>query len=241
MNESETLGKVISALEKAGCLEYVEFIGSWAQFIYSKTILKDFVPEIKTKDIDILYRDVKLPRGESKIDVVACLKEEGFEYNEETESRIAKFYYGEDMELEFLTSSIPSKERGVFKIPSIGINAEGLRDLRILTEHAMKVVYLGHRIYVAEPEAFVLQKMLCNPKRVPPDKKEKDMASVEGLLTVIRKNDESRERLNRYYLGLTKKEQMIINQVRENYKGKYNLSFEVKENQIKAILKIDKS
>lgn len=219
---SNSLNTVIKALDKAGALPYVVFVGSWAQYIYSQTIFPGYYPNVKTRDIDIMYTDLKIPATD--LPVVKCLTENGFKYVEDPYSGVAKFYGNEEAEVEFLTRSIPSKERAVYTIKQLGIKSEGLRDMNILTEHTAKVMFMGKSINVPEPAAYILQKLLGLQNRKPEIKREKDVSSAEALLQYISNDPVQLDRLYSIYDTLTKHEKEKIDWAINTYGNRYDFS-----------------
>ena len=65
-----------------------------------------------------------------------------------------------------------------------------------------------YTIIVPEPEAYILQKLLINPKRKDVEKREKDMRSIQVLIPHI-----SKDRINEILDNLTKKQQNTITDV----------------------------
>jgi hypothetical protein len=52
----------------------------------------------------------------------------------------------------------------------------------MLADYPLELGCNNYVITVPEPEAYVLQKLLTNPVRMPQGKKEKDIQAVRGLL-----------------------------------------------------------
>ena len=66
---------------------------------------------------------------------------------------------------------------------------------------------------VPEPAVYVVQKILTNPIRNPPEKKTKDINSVKELLYHIEKSPEHLSKLKEVYNTLAKKQLKILEQV----------------------------
>ena len=64
----------------------------------------------------------------------------------------------------------------------------------------------------------MVQKILTNPVRNPPEKREKDIASVKELLFHIQKVDYHKEKLGEVCSSLTKKQLKTLKTVCEEYK-----------------------
>jgi hypothetical protein len=183
--QREAFWDAIEVFDREELLPHVMLIGSWAEYIYQFHLKSDFRPNLRTRDIDFLY--VNLNRPEKDIRLFNGLKEKGFVYKEDSFSGVGKFVKEDLLELEFITRVL-GKGRATYKIPSIGIEAEGLRVVNMLADYPLKVECNDHVIIVPEPEAYVLQKLLTNPTRTPVDKKEKDIQAVRELLKHIDSN-----------------------------------------------------
>lgn len=70
-----------------------------------------------------------------------------------------------------------------------------------------------YTIIVPEPAVYVIQKILTNPTRKPPEKKQKDIAAVKELLYHIEKSPEHLMKLQEVYASLSKKQLKILKQV----------------------------
>lgn len=107
----------------------------------------------------------------------------------------SRFYKEDLLELEFLTRILGAGTEGKIEIKSLGITSEGLRVINILGLFAKEVKVLSpdkneYTIIVPEPAVYVIQKILTNPTRKPPEKKQKDIAAVKELLYHIEKSPE---------------------------------------------------
>jgi hypothetical protein len=199
----------IEVFDREGLLPYVMLIGSWAEYAYQFHFKSDFRPNLRTRDIDFLYINLNRPKKDIKLS--NGLKEKGFVYKEDSVSGVGKFVKEDLLELEFITRVL-GKGRQTYKIPSIGIEAEGLRIVNMLADYPLEIVCNNHVIIVPEPEAYVLQKLLTNPTRTPQDKREKDIQAVRGLLKHINK-----DRKHQIYDKMPKKSQKIVDFVCETY------------------------
>jgi hypothetical protein len=68
--------------------------------------MTSFSPNVHTKDLDLLYGNIHMPKKE--INLIPTLKSLGFSYVENTSSGAAKFIKEDLLELEFLTRVIGS-------------------------------------------------------------------------------------------------------------------------------------
>ena len=203
--QREAFWDALEVFEQEGLLPYVMLIGSWAEFIYQFYFKSEFTPNLKTRDVDFLYLNLNRPKND--INLFKGLREKGFTYREDTLSGVGKFIKGDLLELEFITRVLGKGQR-IYKIPSIGIEAEGLRIVNMLADYPLELECRDYIIIVPEPEAYVLQKLLTNPVRVPPGKKEKDIQAVRELLKHI-----NVKRLRQIFDKLPEKNQKAINSV----------------------------
>lgn len=55
-------------------MDYVILIGSWAEYVYKETgLLNNFIPNIKTLDLDFLLKNLKKPTPPKLIDIFMSL------------------------------------------------------------------------------------------------------------------------------------------------------------------------
>jgi hypothetical protein len=208
IEQENSFWQAIETFDNEGLLPYIMLIGSWAEYIYSFYFETDFKPNLRTKDVDFLYRNINRPKNEIKI--ISALKEIGFYYAEHPISGASKFFKEDLLEIEFLTRIIGSGSKHIYEIPSLGIKAEGLRIINMLNNYPLELECKEFIITVPEPAAYLLQKLLTNPTRTPFVKREKDIYSVKELLFHIRQSKWNYGRLKPIFESLTKKEQSII-------------------------------
>jgi len=199
----------IDVFDRVRLLPHVMLIGSWAEYIYRFHFKSKFRPNLRTRDIDFLY--VNLNRPKEDIDLFNGLREKGFLYKEDNLTGVGKFVKEDLLELEFITRVL-GKGQPTYKIPCIGIEAEGLRVVNMLADYPLTLKCNNYQITVPEPEAYVLQKLLTNPIRTPQNKKEKDMQSVQELLKYINK-----DRARQIFDAMSKKNQKVVESVCKTY------------------------
>ena len=200
---------IIEVFDQKGLLPYVMLIGSWAEYIYQFYFKSDFRPNLRTRDVDFLYMNLHRPKSDIKL--LDGLKEKGFLYKEDVLSGIGKFVKEDLLELEFMTRDL-GKGQPTYKIPSIGIEAEGLRVVNMLVNYPLEIVCNNHTVIVPEPEAYLLQKLLTNPTRTPASKKEKDIQAVHTLLKYA-----NNDRIHQIFDGMSKKSKKIVARVCEEH------------------------
>lgn len=213
--QEQAFWDTIKVLHDIEILSHVMLIGSWAEYLYPSLFDSDFEPNIRTRDIDFFYRNLKLPN--KPVRFVEAMKRSGFVYDVDTYSEVAKFYKEDLLEIEFLTKVIGSGSRSVYTIEGLGIKAEGLRIINILDDFATEVNQNGYTIIVPLPAAYIVQKLLANPTRVPASKKAKDIAAVVNLLEHINASEKHRQDLANLIGTLTAKQKKTLYEVTEQY------------------------
>lgn len=206
--QEQAFWDTIKVLQELDVLSHVMLIGSWAEYLYPSLFETEFEPNIRTRDIDFFYRNLKLPN--KPVRFVEAMKRSGFVYDVDTYSEVAKFYKEDLLEIEFLTKVIGSGSRSVYTIEGLGIKAEGLRIINILDDFATEVNQNGYTVIVPLPAAYVVQKLLANPTRVPASKREKDIAAVVNLLEHIKASEKHRQDLERVIATLTPKQLKVL-------------------------------
>ena len=101
--DKAALQSVIEALNRAGALESVILVGSWAEFLYEECGIfsKDYTSVGKTMDMDFLIKNLRKPKP--AVDVIDEITALGFKYNEDYITGISKFLDLEkELEIEFL-------------------------------------------------------------------------------------------------------------------------------------------
>ena len=211
MNEQQSaFWDIIEVFNKEGLLPYVMLIGSWAEYIYQYYFQSDFRPNLRTRDVDYLYINLKKPQ-ESMVGLFDKMREKEFIYVEDALSGIGKFVKEDLLELEFITR-VFGKGQSTNMIPSLNIKAEGLREVNMLADYPLTLECNEYMITVPEPEAYILQKLFANPTRKPEFKKEKDIQAIRELLPHINKS-----RIRQLLDNLSRKEQQTINTVCTKY------------------------
>lgn len=206
--------QTINAFDEIGLLRYVMIIGSWAEYFYPSLFSTDFAANLRTRDVDFFYKNINLP--EEKIPVVEKLKEIGYVYDEL--DGISRFYKEDLLELEFLTRVLGSGSDKRMEIKPLGIVSEGLRVINILANFPREVEAKSpdgkfYKLIVPEPAVYVVQKILTNPIRNPPEKKTKDIVAVKELLYHILQSEEHTAKLKEVYKSLSAKQLKVLKQV----------------------------
>jgi hypothetical protein len=206
-NQKECLVEVLILFEKLGLSKHLILIGSWVEYFYDEFFQDDYYPNIATRDIDLLYRNIRIPNH--KVALITALKELGFIYDENPLNKVARFYKSNIVELEFLTR-IVGQDQMYYEIASIGITAEGLRDLSLLEKFSVKINRKNFSVVVPEPAAYVIHKILINERRLKNGKSEKDMRSIKEILYHIQRHPGQRILFSQIVRDMTKKERTIF-------------------------------
>ena len=82
-----------------------------------------------------------------------------------------------------------------------------------MDDFATEVTRNGYTVIVPLPAAYVVQKILVNPTRVPASKKEKDIAAVNNLLEHIKLSEKHRKDLEQVLSALTVKQLKVLDDV----------------------------
>lgn len=209
--QEQAFWDTIRVLHDIDILSHVMLIGSWAEYLFPLLFETEFEPNIRTRDIDFFYRNVGVPN--QPVQFVAAMRQNGFLYEVDAVSEVARFYKEDLLEIEFLTKVIGSGSQTSYLIRSLGIKAEGLRVINILDDFATEVTKNGYTVIVPLPSAYVIQKILANPTRVPAGKKAKDIAAVINLLDHIKASEKHRQDLERVLATLTTKQLKVLDEV----------------------------
>ncbi len=208
------------ALDELDIIENI-IIGSWAEYLYPQLFETDFMPNIRTRDVDFFYRNINLPRRE--VPIISKLAEFGFLHDASPYTEVSKFYKEDLLELEFLTRVIGAGRKNQNNIKSLGIKAEGLREINILADYVCEVNKNDYCLQVPEPSAYIIQKILTNPTRIPKYKQKKDINAVEELLIHVNGTPYHKNKLKEIYNSLSKKQLKTVEMVlHENHLELFN-------------------
>ncbi len=186
MDETEQLDEqrrafwdIINALHDARALEYVIVIGSWAEYLYQVSNIFRIRTSLRTQDMDLLVPNINRPS--ERIDLATELQKHGLELRQSREG-LMKFDKTGIIDVEFLVREIGRGQMEPYRVNSLGVTAQGLRNMEILTNNTFTITVNGFTIIVPGPEAYVLQKLVINEERRPEYKKEKGIEAVRGVL-----------------------------------------------------------
>jgi hypothetical protein len=207
----ELLAAVLKELQEKGVLDGLVIVGSWCQYYYR--ILFDNAPEIpllRTLDIDFLVPNPS--RFTTNVDVSALLNQLGFDNDFDHMTGLVKYVHP-DLEIQFLTPASGRAKDTPCEIKQLNINAESLTYMKMLQDYKFSMTHKGLTLWLPEPEAYTLHKILISIKRKDPAKKEKDLMAAKSIGELCLEYETRKERLKTIYVHLPKKWQRTISSV----------------------------
>lgn len=207
--------KILNLFQKEEILDDLIIIGSWCLPIYDEYFKFPFLQTtLRTRDLDILVPAPSKFRRE--INLVGRFKEIGFETQFGAGTGYIRLMHPE-LIVEFL---VPERGRGTdmpFPIRNLGINAQALRYLNLLTERPITVDYHRYKLKVPSPARFGLHKLIISQIRSKRDKADKDILAGVSVLTALIQIHKAGE-ISDVYHALPKKWQVKIIQSLEAIK-----------------------
>jgi len=175
--------EVLRRLNKAGVLKDLILVGSWCIPFYKdyfKTI--KYATTIRTRDVDFMVPGhIKI---NTKVDIVELLKDLGFVVGFQGREGHVKLEHPE-LAIEFL---VPEKGRGSnkpFPLKELGINAQPLRYLSLLTQKIIHTEIEGIKVYLPHPVIFAFHKLIIATLRKNEDKAAKDIGGALRILKAV--------------------------------------------------------
>ena len=205
--------EVLRRINKAGVLKNIVLIGSWCIPLYKEYFLgTKYVTSITTRDVDLL---VPLPLNiKVKVDMENLLKDLGFILNFNGPQGYIKLEHP-DLSLEFL---VPERGAGLnkpFKLPQLGLNAQSLRYLNLLSTKIINVKINGLRINLPHPAVFALHKLVISKERKNKDKEEKDQEAAVRIIRALLDKGEA-DKLKFFFMSFTPKLRKVIINILRN-------------------------
>jgi len=206
--------EVLKRLDSSGVLKHLVLVGSWCIPFY-REYFKDveYVTSITTRDIDLF---VPLPLGiKNKIDIEELLDGLGFVVDFKGSEGYISLNHPE-LILEFLVAERGAGLNKPYQLGQLGINAQPLRFLNLLTKKLINVKIEGIRINLPHPALFALHKIIVSDRRRKGDKKSKDLdAAVRVIRALLDKGEV--DKLKFFFMGFTPKlRKKIINILKDN-------------------------
>ncbi len=180
--------EVLRRLNNAKVLKDIILIGSWCIPFYREYFVKgEYIPSIKTRDIDFLVPVPK--RIRTKVDIPELLKDLGFVVGFKGAEGYIRLEHPE-LIIEFL---VAEKGKGLDKpypLPQLGLNAQALRFLSFLTGNTIRVRIGDVPIILPHPVNFSLHKLIIFQRRKNPQKMTKDKETAIKILKALVDNSE---------------------------------------------------
>lgn len=180
--------EVLRRFDKVGILKHVILIGSWCMPFYSDYFEDaSYGLSLRTRDLDFL---VPIPAQlKNKVDLACLLEDLGFIY-EFVGAGYTKLVHPE-LAIEFL---VPERGRGSdkpFSLSAIGVNAQQLRYLDILSRHLIRVNKEGFTVALPHPALFAFHKLIIASLRKEKSKSDKDTREAIRTLKELLSKDGS--------------------------------------------------
>ena len=189
------LSAVLQRLQDSGALEKLILTGSWCQYYYRIMFNASLeIPLIRTTDIDFLIPNP--PKISKSVDITKILNDLGFDNDFDYYTGLLKYVHP-DLEIQFITPALGRGKTKPYEIKKYNINAEGLRYLTLLQDFKFQMRHENITLWLPEPEAFFLQKILTSEKRKNEAKKTRDLstAKIIGELCLHTKGHHSKMRI----------------------------------------------
>ncbi len=171
------LSAVLQKLQDSGALEKLILTGSWCQYYYRILFNASLeIPLIRTTDIDFLVPNP--PKISKSVDITKILNDLGFDNDFDYYTGLLKYVHP-DLEIQFITPALGRGKSKPYEIEKYNINAEGLRYLKLLQDFKFQMKHENITLWLPEPEAFFLQKILTSQKRKNEAKKTRDLSTAK--------------------------------------------------------------
>jgi hypothetical protein len=138
----------------------------------------------------------------------------GFDSDFDYSTGLVKYVHP-DLEIQFLTPALGHVKDTPYEIKKLNINAEGLTYMKMLQDYKFSMTHGGVTIWLPEPEAYCLHKILISPRRKNPAKKEKDLLAAKSIGELCIQYEIHREQLKNMYDHMPKKWQRTVSGILE--------------------------
>lgn len=184
----ELCQQVLSRLEQAGVLQHLVLVGSWCLVLYREYFRGwGTIHAIRTRDMDFLVpQPLRMPR---QVNVPALLMDLGFITGWRGQEGVMLLEHPEVL-IEFLVSEHGRSGDAITQLPKLGVNAQRLRYMDILTMKTLRLAFGKIPITAPHPAAFALHKLLVAPRRKNMEKKLKDLDAAIMVLELLEKKQE---------------------------------------------------
>ncbi len=197
MEKFDLLLSVLRDLQKANLLKHFVLVGSWClefyRYFYNNPVE---IPATRTMDADILIPK-QFPK-DKYVRVVDIMENNDFIVEIEYMSGLYKFTHV-NLTVEFLTDPGAKPDEGIHEFKQLGITAQELRYMKIPLEFKMPVTFKDISLFIPEPEAFTLHKLIVCCLRRNPEKAVKDAETAKAMLLFFAGKTKHIERLHEIY------------------------------------------
>lgn len=227
-NQYKLCVEILKRLNDVGILDKIILIGSWCIPLYKQYFLtSDFAAPLRTRDIDFL---IPFPNKiREKVDVPELLKDLGYVVGFKGTYGFIQLEHPTLM-VEFL---VPEKGKGTdkpFSLPQLGLNAQTLRFLDLLSSKTITVQLEGIPVILPHPAPYSLHKLLIAQRRLNKEKAPKDKRDAILVIRNIFENKEEKS-LSELFKPLPKKWQKMILKSLEEEKEMEISTFLINEEQ----------
>ncbi|MDP2927659.1 MAG: GSU2403 family nucleotidyltransferase fold protein [Candidatus Omnitrophota bacterium] len=194
--------EVLKRLDSSGILKHLVLVGSWCVPFYKEYFSDvEYVTSITTRDLDLF---VPLPLViKNKIDIEKLLDGLGFVIDFKGSDGYIQLYHPE-LILEFLVTEKGAGLNKPYKLGQLGINAQPLRLLNLLTAKLINIVVEDIRINLPHPALFALHKLIVSERRPKKDKKIKDLDMAIRIIRALLDKGEA-DKLKFFFIGFSPK------------------------------------
>ena len=195
------LKSVLEKLHRAGCLEHVILIGSWASHLYERYYSSEkYRPLIRTSDVDFLIPNPRRVKAEN-INVGEILEDLNFVKSFNRSNGLIQ-YEREGLTVEFLVPEVGRGGNDPVQIKELNVTAQPLRFLNMLTEDPLIVKYEGVKVKVPDPIAYAFHKLIISERRTKKEKQTKDYQTAMTLLRFLQSKGKQRN-ITSYFNSLS--------------------------------------
>lgn len=181
--------EVLRRLNKTGVLKNIILVGSWCIPFYAGYFKNvKYAASIRTRDIDFMVPGNIHIRA--KVDLVELLKDLGFVVGFQGREGYIRLEHPE-LAIEFLVPEKGSGSNKPFPLRELGINAQPLRYLNLLTQHVIQAKVEGVAITLPHPVIFAFHKLIIAQLRKNTDKAAKDAETAFRVLKAVVDKGES--------------------------------------------------
>lgn len=193
---------LLHRFDREGVLNQVMLIGSWCMALY-RSALSDAtrLPAILTLDADFLIPSRASITREA--DVPAILQQMGFVPTFYRSSGWVVYDHPE-LRVEFLIPEVGRGHDQAHDVKQLHVKAQGLRYVNLLAAHPRKLSYEGLSVWVPEPAAYALHKLIISARRTKAEKRQKDLEASVALLDYLQSHPREQEQMRQILRGLPK-------------------------------------